>query len=224
MVQQKNSQEIEDKRLARWQNRLLPFMIGVIIAVGIFFFVASLYQLQFLHKEVRHKTFDLAPLFQEYEQSLAQQNQKPDFNYLEWKVRALLEQNVVERRYHQVNSAMLARVWTRYLGFLTGMILALVGATFILGKLREPLTKIKTEGKGFGATLETTSPGIVLAFLGTLLMAITIIVPFDIETRDKAVYTPRVSVSSKISKPLQWPGDSLLNNQQQENELFDFNE
>jgi hypothetical protein len=48
-----------------------------------------------------------------------------------------LETNIVERRYHQANVSLMSRVWTRYLGFVTGMVLAMVGSIFILGKLRE---------------------------------------------------------------------------------------
>jgi hypothetical protein len=49
-------------------------------------------------------------------------------------VAAVLEADALQRRYHQANANMLARVWTRQLGFITGMLLALVGAAFILGR------------------------------------------------------------------------------------------
>ena len=48
-----------------------------------------------------------------------------------------LEQELVARRYEQANLMLSTSLWTRLMGFITGMILALVGAAFILGKLQE---------------------------------------------------------------------------------------
>lgn len=193
--------EWEARRTARWQQRLLPFMMGAIAVIGVFFFVASLVQLYYLHSQVGHAGLDLRPVFAVFESTQAGQRAAADADYLRWKTSALLEQDVIARRYHQVNSAMLARVWTRYLGFVTGMILALVGAVFILGKLREEATKLEAEGQGLKASLATSSPGIVLAVLGTGLMAITLVVPFEIATRDRATYlgagTPELAVLPK---------------------------
>ena len=65
------------------------------------------------------------------------------------------------------------RVWTRQLGFVTGMILTIVGAVFIVGQFSSPGTEISGEGQGFKGSLETSSPGIVLTVLGSAPMAFT---------------------------------------------------
>jgi hypothetical protein len=44
-----------------------------------------------------------------------------------------LERELIARRYDQVNLTVTTRLWTRLMGFITGMILALVGAAFVLG-------------------------------------------------------------------------------------------
>ncbi len=169
-----------------WQKQLLPLMSGSIVLLGVFFLAASLYQLYSLQSSARHGSFNLAPTFDSFEQRSP--DSASDQDYLRLKVLALLEQNAVERRYHQANAAMLARVWTRYLGFLTGMILSLVGSAFILGKLQGEQTRVNAGSNLVTASLRTSSPGIVLAFLGTVLMLTTLMVRFEISTTDLSVY------------------------------------
>jgi hypothetical protein len=82
----------------------------------------------------------------------------------------------------------MARIWTRYLGFVTGMICTLVGAIFILGKLQEPASALSADAVSWKVSLNTTSPGLMLALLGTILMMTTLIVPARIEVEDKAIF------------------------------------
>ena len=122
-----------------------------------------------------------------------------------WKTTILLEQELIARRYKQVNSVILARIWTRYLGFLTGMTLALVGAFFVLGQLRTDTSSLAVKGQGLEAALTTSSPGLLLATLGTILMAISLIVTFDFETRDQATY-----VQGPASPPVTMPAPAII--------------
>lgn len=66
--------------------------------------------------------------------------------------------------------------------------MALVGATFILGKRSEQETSIDGEGSSFKASLRSGSPGVVLAFFRAALMLSTIFSKTDISVSDKAVY------------------------------------
>ena len=203
----------EENRLESWQKKLLPFMIGSILFMGLFFFVVSLVQLYYFYGEVRHTDFSLKPVLEEFEAK--HKTEHDNLGYLRWKTMILLEQNVIKRRYHQVNSAMLARVWTRYMGFVTGMILALVGAAFILGKLREPPTNLSADTKVIKASVYSSSPGIILAVLGTILMVLTLAIPFEIKTRDIPTYT-----RSMLPEPKEWKDASSDFVKQRENELF----
>ena len=99
-----------------------------------------------------------------------------------------LEMYVLERRYHQANVLLMSRVWVRYLGFITGMILALMGAAFILGRLREPSSKLGAELAAGKFSFEGASPGMFLAGLGVILMIVTIVTHHRIETTDGSVY------------------------------------
>jgi hypothetical protein len=113
--------------------------------------------------------------------------------YAQWKTLSLLEAASVEKRYHQAGLLLTARVSVIYFGFITGMILALVGATFILGKFRDEPARIQAEG-GAGetskwrASLETASPGLLLAALGTILMLTTMLAHVQIDVKDGPLY------------------------------------
>jgi hypothetical protein len=189
-------QAFEARERARWQRRLLPFLIGAISLMALFFFASSFYQLDRFGQAISY------PPDQRIERSLADYEhghaavasragtaaRADDFEYLRWKTLVQLEQDTLDHRYAQVNATLLLRAWTRHLGFLTGMILALVGAIFILAKLREEETRLSGEGAGAKAALATTSPGIVLATLGTVLMVVTLTVNFEFTTTDRPVY------------------------------------
>jgi hypothetical protein len=92
-------------------------------------------------------------------------------------------------------------MWTRLMGFTTGMVLAIVGAVFILGKLREQQTELKNETEALKVSLTTSSPGIVLAVLGSFLMSTTLLTKFDIDVRDLPVYVAPHAPSSGLPDP-----------------------
>ncbi|NVK42536.1 MAG: hypothetical protein HWE39_14945 [Oceanospirillaceae bacterium] len=189
---------------AAWQRLLLPLMSLMLVVAALFFAAMSVFELRDFYRRVELKPLDLASTFSTYEAAHPQEAQR-SLDYLEFKVKATLEADALFRRYHQANATMLARVWTRQLGFLTGMILAVVGAAFILGRLKGDATRIEAEGKGIKGALATSSPGIVLCSLGTLLMAITLVIPFGVETNDAAVYLgPDITIAAPAS-----PGGTL---------------
>jgi hypothetical protein len=99
-----------------------------------------------------------------------------------------MEREVVARRYDTAALAFSARLWTRFMGFLTGMILALVGAVFVLGKLDVEPSEVGAQTPGLSVSLKSASPGIILAGLGTFLMALSIIVPATTDTHEGAIY------------------------------------
>ena len=203
-----------------WQRRLLPFMIGSIIFMGIFFFVISLINFYYLYGHVQHTDLVLDPIFKEYESKAVEKNEHISRDYWMWKTLVSMEQDVVKRRYHQANTAVLARIWTRYLGFVTGMILSLVGAVFILGKLREPPTKLEADTSALKMSLYTSSPGIVLAVLGTVIMSIALAIPFEIETWDKATYVIPGASMQHLPPPANFSEEGDFNIHKKEEELF----
>ena len=170
----------------KWQKKLLPFMTRMVALLALFFFLASFGQLIYLHLNIRN-----APALN-LDQSLSQlpsalpAQQAIDASRL--KALVALEAHSVQRQYHQANVLLMARVWTSYLGFVTGMVLALVGAAFILGKLREPTSEVSGGLQTATVSLKSASPGLILAALGTMLMLATIITHHKIEVVQNALY------------------------------------
>jgi len=181
-----------------WQKRLLPVMVGLLVTLTAFFFVASFVQLYYLQTRIeRAPRLDLSPAMASLDEIAKDvQNGKVGdqlaFNnrleYARWKTLSLLEANALQRRYHHAGVLLISRIWTRYLGFVTGTILAMVGAAFILGKLQEASSNLGAEGGLWKVSLTTASPGLVLATLGTILMLATLATNMDLQVNDGPVY------------------------------------
>ncbi len=186
----------------RWQERLLPLMSGLLIGLTVFFFTASFIQLIYLHWNIaRAPQVNLEPAA-----GADPAGQALDFEQLmrarRLDIESRLEANLIERRYHIASVAMMSGLWVRYLGFVTGMILALVGASFVLGKLREPLTNLEGKFSGMDISLRTASPGIILVVLGVVLMFATIIDKDSGGVTDMPVYFSSSSAAGAEIAPL----------------------
>lgn len=214
----------ERRDLARWQKRMLPFVLVAIFAMGAFFFGSSIIQLNKLSDRITHQESPrIDRTFAAFESQGGVQGEADKLDYLRWKTMVMLEQDVVQRRYAQVNATTMLSAWTRHLGFLTGMILALVGAIFILSKLNETPTTLSGEGGGAKAALETSSPGIVLAVLGSVLMTVTLTREFEFTTTDTPVYIGR-STPPEATLPPPPAFDTPEDRATEEQSLFGRNE
>ncbi len=181
----------ETPKIIMWQEKLLPVMTSMLIVLTLFFFAASFIQLYYLHGRIeKTPNLDLKPALSMRENDGSYTNESDEIELIRWKTLSMLEANALARRYHQANVSLMSRIWTRYLGFVTGMILALVGAAFILGKLREPKANLAVEGAALGKFhIASASPGLILAFLGTILMVTTMVTHNEIEVKDSSLYT-----------------------------------
>jgi len=158
----------------KWQERLLPTMNGLLIGLTIFFFLTTFGQMAYLHWSI----LQIPPVNINQPGSDALIASAVTFDdrlhARELEVNSSMEAFIVTQRYHHVSVQLMAGLWTRYLGFITGMILALVGASFVLGKLREPPQNLAGKFSVLDFSLRTTSPGVILVVLGVLLMFATI--------------------------------------------------
>lgn len=200
----------ESARTWRWQRRLLPYLLAAVVLLALAFFVSTFVQLErlnaaidFAHDPRLGRTLD------SLDARAARLPPEQAADLLRWKVTALLEADIVRHRYSQVNATLLMRAWTRSVGFVTGMILALLGALFILAKLSEAQTQLGGEAAGSKATLATSSPGIVLAVLGTTLMLVTLTVDFRYGTSDVPVYLPRAAPAPAVAPPAELSEEGL---------------
>ncbi len=177
-----------ERDLKLWQNRLLRFMTNSLIAMAVIFFVTTLWLFVDLTRRVEYRQTDLVTVINSLPHAA---DVAADRAYREWYVRAVLEKSALEQRFALQSMIVQGRLWTRAMGFLTGMILCFSGCVFVLGKMREPPTQAAAEASGIKATLSTSSPGVFLAFTGALLIGLTLYVPTSVESSDASVYLPR---------------------------------
>jgi len=167
----------EDRRLALWQWRLLPLMSAALILLGGFFVWQSVYEMRQLQAFVRQPTpFDARVV--------------SGLEGVDPGSRALiaLEVHSLHQRERFIQLTVSSRMWTRYMAFITGMVLAIVGATFVLGRLQESGTQLSGEASGVKMSVQSASPGLILATLGTALMLAAILPGMDINNQYAGVY------------------------------------
>jgi len=100
----------------------------------------------------------------------------------------LLEADNLDKRYHQASTLLMSRIWSRQLAFITGMVLAFVGAVFILGKLSESASQISGGTSDWKVAISSASPGIILSFFGTVLLVSSLFVRASLDVADGPVY------------------------------------
>lgn len=187
LIDQQSEPERRDTR--RWQEALKPLLILVLVSTGIFFFATSYLQYQRLENFVTGSidNSELASTFSTYEKG---QKAPLAIHYIQWKADLLVQEQRRAQVTRRASAVLLGSIWTQNLGFVTGMILAVLGASFIMAKLSEPTTSLEAEGAGAKASLTTASPGIVLAVLGTVLMIMAMSVKFSATIKDPIVVSP----------------------------------
>ncbi|HEX5376050.1 MAG TPA: hypothetical protein VFW48_07820 [Solirubrobacterales bacterium] len=173
-----------------WQSYLRPLMSAMLVGLTVFFFAATLFQLVNLNARINASpqlepstllALSACPPAVVGEACLAERRLR---------MAALLEANALARRHHEADVQLMAAIWSRYLGFSTGMILALVGAAFILGKLSDTGTNLDFQDPASAAraTLTTSSPGLVMVVCGVVLMVVNITTLHRFGTVDTAIY------------------------------------
>jgi hypothetical protein len=177
------------KATRQWQERLLPVMTGILVGLTIFFFVATFVQLAFLYTNILQIP---EPVIAPSGEITLPENLTPaqQLAARETEYAARLEAYTLARRYHQAGIWAISSLWLRYLGFVTGMILALVGASFVLGKLQEEPSQLEGKVSALSFSFQSASPGIILAALGVLLMFGNILDHDELALTDKQIYFP----------------------------------
>jgi hypothetical protein len=200
----------EDRATTKWQERLLPLMISMLVGLSLFFCVALIlegFRIQ-RHIEESHE-IDPRPTLEKTINPEQARNFDDRMELAQLETMAVLESNAMESRYHQATMALLIRICIVFLGFLTGMVLSLVGAAFILGKLRDPSSNLNAQAAAWKVSLTTASPGLVLVLLGTTLMLATITARIDVNVTDAALYLSSDNLNARRTATIQTaPGGS----------------
>lgn len=208
----------------KWQKALLPFMQAVIVLLTAFYLIASYAQFSFFVDRVEKPSE--ANLEQFIGNTTINSILKDSLSLEEkkWIAQCFFESYVIEARQQNAEFLMISRTWIKYLGFITGVILSIVGAVFVLGKLNDE-NKTALEGGYSNAkfSLQSHSPGIIMAVLGTALIIGTILTHQNIEKTDAAVYFNYVNppvddlTPARIKEIIEKISDSTLQQQPDSN-------
>ncbi len=185
------------------QQRLLPLAVWAVIGLGVFFFLVTLSQLTYLHWELRKPQ---ASQVAAYARQVLETAEPGDVTQLQLALSAQLESEAIARRYDGASVILMGHLWIRYLGFITGMIMAVIGSTFILARVRAPgQSQLGAEGGGVKLTLASASPGLILAALGSVMMVVTVLAQQTTNVSDSALYRPFALPGAGPSRPFEPP-------------------
>lgn len=178
---------------AEWQLRLLPLMSGVLVAASLAFLALSLMQTNEVRRQITGgPALQLAPALNAISCQGERMTMAERQSCAQWKVAVVLEAHLIERRYHQANAALMVRALVKYLGFITGMLISIVGSVLILGQITGAASKLSAEATLGKLGIETVWPGLVLVTLGTVLMIVTVFVNPPTNVSDAPVYLSSV--------------------------------
>ncbi len=193
-----------NKALLQWQNKLMPWMIAMpTLLIGAFIIIATL-KLNNFEKFVYRDGGDKSAIsIPSPYAATTDSTLKKSPDYLKWYSLVKMEEYSINRRYDQGGVLLMSRIYIKYLGFFTGMILAIVGSVFIISKLKEEVTEF--EGSVQEQTkfrLVSSSPGIIFGLLGTTLMMTTILTQSEIQVKEMPMYlnTFNIAETQKSTK------------------------
>jgi hypothetical protein len=178
----------QEKEITGWQKKLLPWMVLLpTLLIAVFIILATMRMRNF-----ETFTFNNQPsVFLNTLPSPADTQYlfNRDIQYQKLYTLAKMEEYALNRRYNQAGIITMSTIYTKYLGFFTGMILAIVGSVFIISKLREAVSEVEGSYKE-AARLKfiSSSPGIIFALLGTILMSISILNKGAVAVDDMPLY------------------------------------
>gem|GEM_PF-3089091 len=177
----------------------MPWMIAMpTLLVAVFIGLATTQLIRFNQTLNDREKFDvIGTVIPSLSSSALNEVNIHDKAYIQWLTLTKLEQESYNLRYKQAGALLMSRIFTKYLGFFTGMILAIVGAVFIIGKLKEGSSKLEFSASGsWKASVLSSSPGVIFGFLGTVLMIATILTHNEITVKDQPLYLNANSIAS----------------------------
>lgn len=185
----KKSQKELDQ-LFSWQNKLLPWLVIMPTLLIILFIYLATRQMQRFNSVIDAKEESvIEKLIPTVADSVLYNKLKGNMEYIRWITLARMEEKSLDRRYSQGGLLLVSRIFTKYLGFFTGMILAIVGAVFIIGKLQESDSDIEgAMSDQIKLKIVSSSPGIIFGVLGTVLMLSTILQHAEISVKDQPLF------------------------------------
>jgi hypothetical protein len=93
-----------------WQKRVLPLMVGIILAFSTFFIVATAYQLINIQSKINYDDTADVEVFTNMDEA----DTPLKMEKLNLETKAQLETYAIKRRYHQSNMLLISRIWIQY--------------------------------------------------------------------------------------------------------------
>jgi len=187
-------QSVADSRdLIKWQKKLLPFTTRFLAVLAIAFFALSIFDVYEMRSFV--KSEDGGSIREQVQNALRAQNVSAAPDVVPQSL-LMMEADAMDKRYRQATALLMSRIWTRQLAFLTGMVLTFIGALFILSKLSESRSDVNVGMHDWKGGISSSSPGLILAFFGSALIAISLVVQPPISVQDRPIYFAPIGVVS----------------------------
>ncbi|MDB5120767.1 MAG: hypothetical protein JWN56_1985 [Sphingobacteriales bacterium] len=213
------NEKLDEKLLRDWQNKLLPWMIVMpTILISVFIYLATLQLNKFTTEINRPEVSDLDKVLTSPKDSTISYSLKSNMNYIKWITLAKIEEDAINKRYKQGSVLLMSRIYIKYLGFLTGMILAIVGSVFIISKIKEEGNDLQgTISEQLQFKILSSSPGIIFGLLGTCLMLSAILQHSEINIKDMPLYLNHYNIlpmggsEASPQKKSKIPMDSVYN-------------
>ncbi|WP_460578053.1 hypothetical protein [Hymenobacter coalescens] len=182
-----------------WQDRILPFAIGVILLLILTFSSFYIYQI------INIQSYSTSPA---HTQTLVSLFTSDKQTQSEQRVYALELISLLNRQHH-ASVIIRTRILVISLSFLTGVVISFLGSIFILGKFSESVN-INGELKEIKVAVVSASPGIILALLGVVLIAISITTKTSLDVKDIPVYIQPYSIYSPDDATIQAMRDMTM--------------
>jgi hypothetical protein len=187
----------QQRQIYNWQKKLLPWLIIMPSLLVLLFMYLATQQVNQFNRAIDVKEKPILESVINTKDSSAMNKLKGNLDYIKWLTLSTLEQESLDKRYYQGGLLLLSRIFIKYLGFLTGMIIAIVGSVFIIGKLSEDSSRIDgSVGEKIRLSIISSSPGIIFGVLGTVLMVSTILQHSEITVQDSPLYLNAYGITS----------------------------
>jgi hypothetical protein len=168
-------------------NKLIPVVLGIPVFFLILFIVVSMIQLREINSRIEEGQ---SQTVKEMMNRMAPKDSLSEI-HRQFLTLAVLEEESLSERYRQGHYSLVSRSFRQFLGFFTGIIMVIVGAVFVLLKLREKIDVDASKAEGWKFTLVTNSPGVVFGIVGAVLISLASTTDDKISVRDAGLYLTR---------------------------------
>lgn len=179
-------------------SKVVFFLLLAILALPTLFFVAKSYaQLNTILEEIKKPIALKAPMLLSQDTQALIRTDRAQFDSL---ARVTLEHDIMTYRHQRTTAFLATRTWIRFMSLMFGAILVVIGGGFVLGRISAPSFSGQFSFKDAGASVATSSPGLVLVICGIILISIPNLSAQRIETDDTSSYFAQSSNAIEPSK------------------------